>query len=60
MRTTLICPYMYLAHYDLVGKGGDAPELRGSGIDPDLLRLSVGAEPAADIIAALDAALAGA
>ncbi len=60
MRTTLICPYMYLAHYDIVGKGGDLAELRGSGIDPDLLRLSVGVEPVADIIAALDAALAGA
>jgi len=43
-----------------VGKGGDLAELRGSGIDPDLLRLSVGVEPVADIIAALDAALAGA
>ncbi len=60
MRTTLICPYMYLAHYDLVGKVPVSPEITASGIDPDLLRLSVGVEPAADIIASLEAALAGA
>ena len=57
MKTTLICPFMYLAHYDLVTTPAGRAELAASGIDPDLLRLSVGVEPAADIIAALAEAL---
>jgi len=58
MRTTLICPFMYLAHYDLVTAPVGRAELEASGLDPELLRLCVGAEPAGDIIAALDEALA--
>jgi cystathionine gamma-synthase len=54
MKTSLICPQMYLAHYDLVTTAAGRAELAENGIDPDLLRLSVGAEPAADIIAALE------
>ena len=58
MSTTLICPFMYLAHYDLVtGEPGRA-ELRANGLDPELLRLSVGTEPADEIIGALGEALA--
>lgn len=58
MKTTLICPFMYLAHYDLVTTEAGRAELAASGIDPELLRLSVGTEPTADIIAALAEALA--
>src|SRR5690606_10034151 len=58
MKTTLICPFMYLAHYDLVSTEAHRPSLASHGIDPELLRLSVGTEPAEDIIASLDAALA--
>ena len=58
METTLICPFMYLAHYDLVNSTEGRAELAASGIDPDLLRLSVGTEPVEDIIAALAEALA--
>jgi cystathionine gamma-synthase len=57
MKTTLICPFMYLAHYDLVTTEAGRAELAASGIDPDLLRLCVGAEPTEDIIAALAEAL---
>lgn len=57
MKTTLICPFMYLAHYDLVTTEAGRAELAASGIDPDLLRLCVGAEPAEEIIAALAEAL---
>ena len=57
MKTTLICPFMYLAHYDLVTSEAGRAELAASGIDPDLLRLCVGTEPAEDIIAALAEAL---
>jgi len=57
MRTTLICPFMYLAHYDLVTSEAGCAELRGEGLDPDLLRLCVGTEPCEDIIGALREAL---
>lgn len=58
MKTTLICPFMYLAHYDLVTTDAGRAELAASGVDPDLLRMSIGTEPAQDIIAALGEALA--
>ena len=58
MKTTLICPFMYLAHYNLVTTDAGRAELAASGLDPHLLRLGVGSEPAEDIIAALAAALA--
>jgi cystathionine gamma-synthase len=58
MKTTLICPFMYLAHYDLVTTPAGLAELAASRLDPDLLRLCCGTEPAQDIIAALGEALA--
>jgi cystathionine gamma-synthase len=58
MRTTLICPFMYLAHYDLVTTSQGRAELKANGLDPDLLRLCVGTEGADEIIAALAEALA--
>lgn len=57
MSTTLICPYVYLAHYDLLPHRGGGTALRDAGLAPELLRLSVGTESAADIIASLEAAL---
>jgi cystathionine gamma-synthase len=57
MKTTLICPYIYLAHYDLVTTPAGRAELESCGLDPNLLRLSVGAEPADEIIACLAEAL---
>jgi cystathionine gamma-synthase len=57
MKTTLICPFLYLAHYDLVTTPAGRAELEAHGLDPDLLRLCVGVEPADAIIAALAAAL---
>ena len=58
METTLICPFMYLAHYDLVNTAAGRAQLAASGLDSNLLRLSVGTEPADDIIATLAEALA--
>ena len=58
MKTTLICPFLYLAHYDLVTTDCGREELAAHGLDPDLLRLALGTEPADDIIAALAEALA--
>lgn len=57
MTTTLICPFMYLAHYDLVTTPAGLAELAASKLDPDLLRLCVGCEPVEEIIAALAEAL---
>jgi cystathionine gamma-synthase len=59
MKTTLICPFMYLAHYDLVRTPEGRAELAENGIDSSLLRLCVGIEPPEDIIAALREALEG-
>lgn len=58
MKTTLICPFIYLAHYDLVTSETGRATLAASGLHPELLRLSIGAEPANVIIAALAEALA--
>lgn len=58
MKTTLICPFMYLAHYDLVTTPAGLAELAASKLDPDLLRLCCGTESAEDIIATLAEALA--
>ena len=57
MRTTLICPFMYLAHYDLVTTAEGRAQLGKNGLDPELLRLCVGTEPADEIIGALREAL---
>lgn len=57
MANTLICPFMYLAHYDLITSPAGRAELAANRLNPDLLRLCVGTEPADDIIAALDEAL---
>ena len=57
MRTTLISPFIYLAHYDLVTSPAGRAELAAHGLSPDLLRLSVGLEPIEDILAALREAL---
>ena len=57
LATSLICPFLYLAHYDLVTSGAGRAELAAQGLAPELLRLGLGAEPAEDIIAALAEAL---
>ena len=57
LATSLICPFLYLAHYDLVTTEAGRAELAAQGLAPELLRLGLGAEPAEDIIAALAEAL---
>lgn len=57
MKTTLLCPFIYLAHYDLVTSESGRKELAASGLDPELMRLALGCEPADDIIATLKEAL---
>ena len=43
-RFTLVCPFMYLAHYDLVKSKEGRIFLQSIGINPDLIRISVGTE----------------
>ncbi|HLP07630.1 MAG TPA: PLP-dependent transferase, partial [Opitutaceae bacterium] len=57
LRTTLFCPFMVLAHYDLVSKPEGRARLASQGLNPELLRLSVGLEPVEKIIGALAEAL---
>ena len=57
MKNSLLSPFIYIAHYDLVKTAAGRAELAASGIDPELLRLSIGNEPVEDIIAALAEAL---
>ena len=55
---TIAAPFLYLAHYELVSTPHGRAELRSLGIDPDLVRVSVGGEPIDQLIATFDAALA--
>jgi cystathionine gamma-synthase len=57
MKNSLIIPFFYFAHYDLVKDAAGRAELAAGGIDSDLLRLSIGREPVDDIIATLAEAL---
>jgi len=59
LKTTLLCPFMYLAHYDLVTSQDGLARLARHGINPELLRLSVGTEPVEAILGSLDEAFAG-
>ncbi len=54
---TLLCPFMYLAHYDLVSTPEGREKLAGLGLDPALIRVSVGAEPYEQIEVAFAEAL---
>lgn len=56
-RFSMMCPFLYLAHYDLAGHEAGRARLRASGLEPDLVRLSVGLEPAEAILAELDRTL---
>ena len=58
-RFTMMCPFMYLAHYNLVSTPEGREQLRSNGLDPDLIRLSIGLEPPEAIIEELDRALQG-
>ena len=57
-KFTLVCPFMYLAHYELVTTDEGRNFLRSIGIDPDLIRISVGTEPISEIIEVFEEVLA--
>ncbi len=47
---TLICPYLYLAHYDLAGNKDGQRKLSDLHLDANLIRISVGTENIEEII----------
>lgn len=55
---SLMAPFVYLAHYELVTSAEGRAELESAGLHPELIRLSIGEEPVEDLIQRLDAALA--
>ena len=57
MKHSLACPFMYLAHYELVSTSQGRKQLAQAGINPELIRFSVGTEPVAVIIDSLRFAL---
>lgn len=56
---TLLAPFLWLSHHAMVTTEEGRRRIREAGLSPDLVRLSVGTEPAGEIQAALDAALRG-
>lgn len=53
MKSTLLSPYIFLAHYCLVTTPDGQRALAKAGITPELMRLAIGAEPVEEIIDAL-------
>ena len=56
-KFSLACPFMYLAHYDLVTSEEGRQFLASIGIDPDLIRISVGVEPIEALVQCFEQAL---
>jgi cystathionine gamma-synthase len=57
LRYTLAAPFLWLAHFEEVTSEQGRAGLRAAGLDPDLLRISVGLEPVEEIWATFVAAL---
>lgn len=53
LRFSLSCPFMYLAHYPQASTSQGRRELLAQGLNPDLIRLSVGTESQSEIRAAI-------
>jgi cystathionine gamma-synthase len=58
LRFTLAAPFLWLAHFEEVTTEEGRAHIRAAGLDPDLLRISVGLEPVDEIWAAFEDALA--
>ncbi len=54
---TVVAPFMWLAHFEEVTNEQGRAQIRDAGLDPDLLRISVGLEPVEEIWAAFAHAL---
>ncbi len=54
---SLVCPYLYLAHYDLIRTEQGRQYMHNAGVHPEMVRLSIGTEPVDEIIQVLEEAL---
>lgn len=54
---SMLCPFMYLAHYNLVSSEEGRRELNDLAIDPDLIRIAVGTEDTEQLLAVFEEAL---
>lgn len=54
---SLLCPYVYLAHYDLIQDEAGLATLAEAGLAPELVRVSLGAEPPEQILSTFEEAL---
>ena len=57
LRYTLTTPFLWLSHFDQVTTEAGRAEIRAAGLDPDLLRVSVGVESPEEIWDAFSEAL---
>ncbi len=57
IKHSLVCPFMYLAQYEPVSTKQGRSQLEKAGINPDLIRFSIGTEPIEEIIDSLEFAL---
>jgi cystathionine gamma-synthase len=57
LEFTLVSPYLWLAHFDEVTTEAGREEIRSAGLDPNLLRISIGLEPVEEIWDMLEKAL---
>jgi cystathionine gamma-synthase len=57
LEFTLVSPYLWLAHFDEVTSDAGRKEIKAAGLDPDLLRISIGLEPVEEIWSMLESAL---
>ncbi len=58
LRYTLAAPFLWLAHFEEVTTEQGRADIRAAGLDPDLLRISIGLEPVEEIWTAFADALA--
>lgn len=54
---TIAAPFMWLAHFDEVTSERGRAEIRAAGLDPDLIRVSVGLEPVDEVWSDFERAL---
>lgn len=54
---TIAAPFMWLAHFEEVSTEQGRAEIRAAGLDPDLLRISVGLEPVDEVWSDFERAL---
>lgn len=57
LEFTIISPFLWLAHFDEVTTATGREAMTRAGLDPDLLRISIGLEPAEEIWAMIEKAL---